>query len=161
MIKLDKPFGWLQEAVILRKTYRLLGSRSCSHGGTARSRRPVLAQACLSVWSLESLVVQGLVQRGLRNSTPLQQHHNNNQDWICLCLSDQTRTGWSQRWPGKKKTRGWGQRLGKWNLYSQFSLTEAHKGSCMCGSSFERTEIMTLSNIPVKMSCLAQSPVIS
>lgn len=80
---------------------------------------------------------------------------------VGLSLAEQARTGWSQRWPGEKKTRGRGQLLGKWKLHSQFCLTEVHKGACMCGSSFERTKIMTLSNIPVKMSCLAQSPVIS
>lgn len=69
--------------------------------------------------------------------------------------------GW--RWGGawRKKTRGWGQLLGKGNLHSKFSLTVAYKAACMCGSSLERTEIMTLSDIPVKISCLAHLPVIS
>lgn len=80
---------------------------------------------------------------------------------VGLSLAEQARAERTQRWPGEKKTRGWGQLLGKWNLHSQFSLTEVYKGACMCGSSLERTEIMTLSNTPVKMSCLAQSPVIS
>lgn len=158
---LYEAVGCLREVAIVRETYRFLASCSCSHWGAVRGRRSVWARTFPSAGYLENLVLLGLVWSGLWNSTPLQQYHNNNQDGVSLCLADETGTGWSQRWPGEKKTRGWGQRLGKWNLHSGFSLTEAHKGACMCGSSFERTEIMTLSNIPVKMSCLAQSPVIS
>lgn len=151
----------LQKTASLEETYCLLSSWSCSRWEAARRRRPVSALTFPSVWSLENFVIQRLVQCRLWNSTPLQQHHNNNQDWVCLSVSGQKRTGWTQRWPGEKKTSGWGQRLGNWSLHSRFSLTEAHKGACMRGSSFESTEITTLSDIPVKMSCLGQSPAIS
>lgn len=103
--------GCLQEAVMVRETYRLLGSCSCSRWGAARGRWSVLARTFHYVWSFQILLVLGLVWSRLWNSTPLQQHHNNNQDWVGLCLAEQTRTGWTQRWPGEKKTRGvngWG-----------------------------------------------------
>lgn len=73
----------------------------------------------------------------------------------------------SQRWLGRRDWREERKQEAevncweKGNLHSKFSLTVAYKAACMCGSSLERTEIMTLSDIPVKMSCLAHLPVIS
>lgn len=62
---------------------------------------------------------------------------------------------------GKRKQEAevncWGSEISTLNSAWQ----KYTKGACVCGSSFKRTEIMTLSDIPVKMSCLAQSPVIS
>lgn len=90
-----------------------------------------------------------------------EKHHRGIQSCESDCVAKPTWTGRSQRWLGKKKTRRWGQLLGKWNLHPKFSLTVVHKAACMCRSSLERTEIMTLSDIAVKTACLAHSPVIS